>query len=224
MTTSSLKAGTHTIKASYAGDATFRSSAGTVKQTVNLYATTTTLISGLNPSVYGQAVTLTASVASAGTTAPTGTVTSKNGTTSLGSAAVSAGGTATLTTANLAAGTLELTAQYNGDSTNAKSTSAPLTLTVSQAQVTLTLSSTPDPSTAGKPVKLKATFASTGGLPKGTVTFSNGATILGTATIANGVASFSTTALPQGSDVVTASYSGTADYSAASGTVTQQVN
>jgi len=123
--TSRLKTGTHAIKATYIGDATFKkSSSSVVKQVVNLYTTTTALTSSPNPSTHGQAVTFTATVTSAGPT-PTGKVAFKDGTTGIGSAILS-GGVATLTKASLAVGTHPITAEYLGDSSSAKSTSAVL--------------------------------------------------------------------------------------------------
>jgi hypothetical protein len=75
-------------------------------------------------------------------------------------------------------------------------------------------------------VKFTATLTSNGGLPSGQpVTFSYNGTTLGTANVnAKGVATFLTTALPHGSEMVTAAYAGTVDYSSASATVTQVVN
>jgi hypothetical protein len=68
-------------------------------------------------------------------------------------------------------------------------------------------------------------LASNGSLPNGQeVTFSYKGTIFGTATINGGKATLSTMALPAGSDVVTASYAGNADYSSASTSVTQTAN
>ena len=78
-TTSALTAKTHTIKATYAGDAIFKPSTGTVTQTVIKYQTTTTLTSSPNPSQFGQAVTFTAHVTSTGP-APTGKVKFLDGT------------------------------------------------------------------------------------------------------------------------------------------------
>jgi hypothetical protein len=53
-TTAALTAKTHTIKATYAGDANFQASSGSVKQVVELYASTTTLTSSPNPSTSGR--------------------------------------------------------------------------------------------------------------------------------------------------------------------------
>ncbi len=162
-TTSTLSAKTHTIKATYIGDATFKSSSGTVKQVVQLYPSSVTApTSSLNPSVYGQSVTLTATVTSTAPSAPTGTVTFKNGTTSVGTAALNPSGLATLTKTNLPAGTLSITAAYNGDSETAKSTSASLAQTVNQAVVSMTLTSSPNPSNSGQSVKFTSTLTSTG--------------------------------------------------------------
>ena len=61
-TTSPLAAGNDTIKASYGGDTNFKTSSGTLTQTVNQDSTTTSVVSSANPSVYGQSVTFTATV------------------------------------------------------------------------------------------------------------------------------------------------------------------
>ncbi len=120
-TTSSLTVATHTIKATYPGDAEFKPSSGTGKQVVNKYQTTTTLTSIPNPSLFGQPVTFTAHVTSTGA-APTGTVRFLDGTTGIGQATLS-GGVAKLTKSNLAVGTHPITAHYNGDAASATSTS-----------------------------------------------------------------------------------------------------
>ena len=77
--------------------------------------TTTALTSSLNPSVFGQGVTLTAQVTGSGSLIPTGSVTFTNDTTTLGTIALSSSGSAVLTTAALTAGTHKLSAFYSGD-------------------------------------------------------------------------------------------------------------
>jgi hypothetical protein len=128
-TTSSLAARTHGIKATYSGDAAFKPSSGPVKQVVEKYATTTTLVPSVNPSSYGQAVTFTATVISSGPNASTGTVTFKDGSTGIGTATVS-GGVATLTKSKLAVGSHSIIGTYEGDAASAKSSSAVLTQVV----------------------------------------------------------------------------------------------
>jgi hypothetical protein len=227
LTTSFSKAGRYFVKASYPGDLFHKKSVGSVKQVVSLHSTTTAVSSSLNPSNYGQSVTLKATVTSTGPSVPTGTVTFKNGTASLGSVTLN-GSVAMLTKTNLPVGTLSIGAEYNGDSQNGKSTSPVLRQTVSQARISLTLSSSPNPSTTGKSVKFTATLSSNGGLPSGStnpVAFTLGSTTLGIVNPSSlGVATFLTTKLPMGSDEVTATYAGGTDYSSASNSVTQTVN
>jgi hypothetical protein len=222
--TSSLTAKTHTIKATYAGDATFKSSSGTVSQVVSLYTATVTLTASPNPSAYGQSVGLIATVTSGAPGGPTGTVTFKNGSTTLGTAPLT-GETALLATTKLPVGSDAVTAIYNGDAQDGKMTSAPFTQAVNPAMINMTFTSSPNPSTFGKAVKFTATLTSNGKLPNGqTVTFGYNGTNLGTGNISGGKAVFSTTTLPAGSDGVTATYAGSADYSPASASVTQTVN
>ena len=73
--TSSLAVGSHSITASYGGDTNDAgSSSGAVSQTVNPDATTTSVSSSANPSVFGQSVTFTATVTvnAPGAGSPTG--------------------------------------------------------------------------------------------------------------------------------------------------------
>jgi hypothetical protein len=224
MTTFST-AGAHRLSAAYAGDAYHNASTGSLVETVSTFATSVAIASTVNPTVYGQSVSFTATVVSAGGNIPTGTVTFKNGTALVGNGILNAGGVATVTTAVLPVGTDSITASYNGDSLDAKSVSSGLSQTVNLAQISMTLTSTPNPSTAGKSVKFTATLTSNGHLPTGSVSFSYNGSQLGTGVVnANGVAVFSTTALPSGSDIVTATYNQTTDYSEASASITQTVN
>jgi hypothetical protein len=130
-----------------------------------------------------------------------------------------------LTTTKLLLGSNSITVSYGGDSQNGKNTSSDFAQTVDPAQITMTLTSSPNPS-SGKSVRFTATLSSNGSLPKGElVTFTYNGTTLGTGLITSaGTASLLTTALPAGSDVVTATYAGSANYSSASNSVTQTVN
>ncbi len=224
-TTSGLSVKRHGIKATYAGDATYKTSSGSVVQVVEPYTTTTTLSTTPNPSNFGETVQLTAVVSNtSGSNIPSLKVKFMNGTTTLGTGTLDSTGTATLSTATLPVGSDSLTAEYEGDAENGKSTSSVLTQIVNPAQITISLSSTPNPSTLGKSVKFMATLKSNGSLPNNQkVTFSYGTTTLGTATITGGKVVFSTAALPRGSDVVTVTYVGNGDYGIASATTVQTV-
>ncbi len=194
---------------------------GTVFELVAIYATTTTLASSLNPSTYGQAVTFTATVTSAGPT-PTGTVTFKNGTTSLGSGSLSSG-VAKLKTSTLPAGTLSITATYPGDTANAGSTSKVLKQVVHKATSTSSVTSSVNPSTVGQKVAFTATVTSTTTTPTGTVKFMDGAKLLGTGTLAKGKTAFSTSSLSKGSHNITAVYEGTVNITGSTSPILVQV-
>ncbi|MFB7267217.1 Ig-like domain-containing protein, partial [Streptomyces nojiriensis] len=93
-TTSTLTVGSHTITAVYGGDTTHTASTSTpLTQTVQAADTTTTVLSGLNPSIAGQNVTFNATVtAAAASGTPTGTVTFKDGTATIGTGTLNGAG------------------------------------------------------------------------------------------------------------------------------------
>ncbi|MFI9260437.1 beta strand repeat-containing protein, partial [Streptomyces sioyaensis] len=231
VSTSTLDAGVHNVTATYSGDADFSASSGTDTQTVNQASTTTAVTSAPDPSVFGEAVTFTATVAvtSPGAGSPTGTVTfvidGAGGGTLTGTVS---GGTASVTTSTLEPGTHNVTATYNGDANFAGSVGTD-TQTVNQASTTTAVASAPDPSVVGESVSFTATVAPVSpgaGTPTGTVTFvidgGGGGTLTGT--LSGGTTTVSTSTLDAGVHNVTATYSGDADFSASVGTDTQTVN
>ena len=204
---------TNSITAVYSGDSTFTSSvspAVTVPVTVSSSSTTVTSLP-VSP-IFGQAVTLTATVAavSPGAGTPTGSVHFFDGTTSLGSGTLT-GGVATLTTSVLHIGANSITAQYSGDANFAVNTSPAVTVTVAAAATSsTTVSFSPSTPVFGQTVTLTATVAAVSpatGTPTGNVQFFNGSTSLGTETLTGGVGTLSTT-LPVASNSITAVYSG----------------
>lgn len=170
LTTSSLSIGTSTITATYPGDATFAASASpALAQVVNptsKFSTSTALISSLNASIYGQAVTWTATVRSTGSVVPTGKVTFTWGHT-IGSATLNSSGVATLTKSNLNADSYPLAAVYSGDAANLGSTSAVLNQVGLQTTSTATVTSSPNPSTKGQGVTFTAKITSPTVIAKG---------------------------------------------------------
>ncbi|MEU8540307.1 Ig-like domain repeat protein [Streptomyces sp. NPDC048717] len=157
----------------------------------------------------GQPVTLTAEVAcSEGT--PTGTVEfRRQDGTVVGTAEVGPNGTATLVTSDLGEGQHTITAYYLGDDTCPPSTSAPVTVTVTQAVSTTTLTASPTTVAPGDPVTLTAQVTCNVGTPTGTVEFFEGTTSLGTAPLGpDGTATLTTTDLALGSHHITAHYLG----------------
>ncbi len=180
-------------------------------------STSTTLgLSNASISV-GTSVTLTAGVSAASGAVSAGSVTFYDGSTSLTTAALNSSGQAAWSTTSLAAGTHNLTAAYGGTTSYAASTSTAKTLTVTPplVQSTLALSASVASSPQGLPVELIATATGESGstLPTGTVTLMNGATTLGTASLdPTGVANFTSTKLPIGSNTITATYGGDANF------------
>jgi hypothetical protein len=187
-----------------------------------LAATTTSLVSSLNPSNSGQSVTFTATVSSLSGT-PTGTVTFNDGATPLGTAALS-GGQAQLSTSTLSVGTHSITATYNGSATFSTSTSAALMQTVNATIVatTTTLTSSLDPSVSGQSVTLTATVSPS--TATGTVTFYDNGTSIGSAALSSGTAKLSISTLSVGTHPITATYNGDSkDSSSTSNIVSQNV-
>lgn len=141
LTTSLLAVGSHSITASYSGDSNFGGSISSpLTQVVAMVSTTTALSGSPNPGAVGQNVTFTATVSSATSSMPTGTVSFFDGSTQIGSAILSSG-VGVFVTSSLAAGSHVIAAVYSGDSNFNGSTSSSLTETVSPP--TFSLSSTP---------------------------------------------------------------------------------
>lgn len=169
-------------------------------------ASSTTLLSSLNPSTVGQSVTFTATVAG---TSPTGTVQFKDGIANLGSPVTLSGGVATFSTSALTQGTHPVTAVYGGDVDDAASTSPVVNQVVNPVGAGATstaLVSSLNPSMVGQSVTFTATVS--GATPTGTVQFFDGASSLGTAAASGGIATLTTSALTQGSHTITAAYGG----------------
>jgi Bacterial Ig-like domain (group 3)/Putative Ig domain len=152
--TNTLAVGSHTITASYSGDANFNPSTSTsMGQTVNPAPSIVTAQPSTSATSVGEPITFTATItAPPGTGTPTGTVTFMDGNTVLGRAPVNPVGPAsltesspsgvaptntplgtgsldevgyaTLTVPSLPAGAHSITAVYGGDATHAPSTTA----------------------------------------------------------------------------------------------------
>ncbi|MBI0295058.1 Ig-like domain repeat protein [Streptomyces sp. PRKS01-29] len=221
----------YTVTAAYSGDVNFSSSAGTDTQTVDPASTTTTVASAPDPSVVGQPVALTATVAAVapGAGVPTGTVTFDFGDGAPVASAPLAGGVATISHPYPSAGGFTVTATYNGGP-SFLSSSGTGAQTVGKAATTTAVVSAPDPTVSGQPVTLTATvvpIAPGTGVPTGTVTFDFGdGTATVTAPLADGLASLTRSyAGASGSPyTVTATYNGDTNYTASTGTDVHTVN
>jgi hypothetical protein len=243
-TTESLPGGSYNVTAHYGGSSTLAASnSSAIAVTVSAEASNTALqLNGcLDPASgkltttisygflcdfaalpYGQSATLTNPNGHA-----TGTVTFASGSTSLGSANLASNGIAEFQTALLPAGQDSVTASYPGDSSFKASVSTPLAMTVLRGTTSLVTFFNGATANAGSPVTVQAYFNldSQGLPPTGNIVFArNGKTIgtspitalpPGASSITGASATFTTSALPAGTDTVTASYVGDANYKAA---------
>jgi len=173
-------------------------------------ATTTTLASSPNPSVYGQTVLFSAAVSSASGT-PTGTVIFYDDSTQIGSATL-ANGSASMSTPALGAGSQAMTAAYQGSVTLEPSTSVPLNQVVNPETTTTSLQSSLNPALVERSVTYTATVTSQyGGAVTGTVTFQDNGAMIATVTLSANQAVYSTKYAKDGVHMITATYSGDAN-------------
>ena len=193
---------------------------GFVYNSAALSSTTTSLQSGASTSIYGGPITLTATVSPA---PPNGEVVwFMSGSTVIGSQTLS-NGSAQLNTTTTPVGSYSVTAVYPGDLTLSGSTSSAVSQTVSQASTTTSLKSSPNPSTFGQAVTLAATVSGQyGGTPTGSVTFSwgNESSIV---PLNSGLAVLMISALPEGTDSITAVYSGDTNFTGSTSSSLSQV-
>ena len=187
-------------------------------------ATTTTLSSSLNPSIYGQSVTFAATVTSSlGPPPNEETVTFTKGTTTLGTVALS-GGSASFTSSTLPAASYNVRAVYGGDANLVGSASNIVMQVVNKATTTTTLTSSQNPSSFGQSVTFTAHVAPQySGTVSGQVTFKNGTTALATVTLSSGVAKYTTKNLPVGTNPITGVYNGNPSFVASTSNTVNQV-
>jgi len=219
----SLTVGAHSITASYAGDAANASSTSAVFTETMQQATSQTAVTASASTITrGAAVTLTATVTGNGGT-PGGNVNFMDGTQALSTVAVNAAGTASFTVSTLTVGQHAITVVYAGDTNDAASTSAAFSVTVVQATPSLQIASSSNPSLAGTGVMFTATLKNGAATPAGSITWSDGATVLGTSVLgASGTSSYTANSLSVAQHSITATYSGDANNAAATSAVLAQ--
>jgi hypothetical protein len=231
--TTALSGGSHSITAVYGGDATHQTStSAVVGETISRAGTTLSLGTSTNSTVFGQSLTLTAtiSIVSPGAGTPGGTVTFLDGSTTIGTGSVNAAtNQATLTISSLAVGGHSITASYAGDTNFVGSTSSSVTDTVSQASTTTTLAAT-TATVYGQSVSFSATVAPVSpgaGTPTGSIQFVIDSVNFGSlVTLVNGSAvSAATNLLSVASHSIVAMYLDDANFTTStSAAATQVVN
>ena len=227
-TTSTLNVATHSITATFAGDANNGASASLpYSQVVNKTQTSTTVIAAPTPGIAGapEAITATVKVV-AGAATTSGLVTFTSGTTTLGSANLNTTtGTATINPV-LAPGTYSIVATYAGDNNDDSSVSTPaLPLTVNQATTQTAVTAAPNPAVVQATVTFTAKVTGAVAIPTGTVTFSANGTQIGTPAPLDGTgtATLAYSGLAAGTYTITAVYSGDTDNLGDTGTDATQL-
>ncbi|WP_432035505.1 beta strand repeat-containing protein [Streptomyces cucumeris] len=181
-------------------------------------ASTTAVTSTPNPSVFGQTVTFTATVASVppGTFTPTGTVDFTVDAGTPVTVPVDGAGQASFTTSSLSVGPHTVTATYSGDANLDPSTGTNIQQ-VNAAVTTTILTVSPNPAVCGQDVTLSATVATVppGAVPTGSVTFiiSDDGPALVQPLDTAGQASVTVPGLEVGAHLVAAFYSGDPGFS-----------
>jgi hypothetical protein len=230
--TTTLAVGSHTVSAVFSGDASFNGSTGTMAsaQVVSKAGTTTSVTSSVNPSVFGQSVTFTATVGATapGSGTPSGSVQFNVDGSTLGGPLVLSAGTASISTSALAVGTHAVTVSYGASASFNGSTGALAGgQSITKADSVTALTSSENPSKRNQSVTFTATVNPDppgSGSPTGTVAFIiDGGTPV-TVALANRQASLSTSALSAGDHTIMAVYSGDPGFNASSSVFTQTVH
>jgi Bacterial Ig-like domain (group 3)/Right handed beta helix region len=216
-------AGSYTVVASFAGSANYVPvQSAPVTFTIGVGVPMVSLTSSTTSAVYGQTITLIATVVAGGP--PSGTVTFLDDGTPLGTVSLNASGSATLTTALIATGANSVTAIYSGDSLFASANSSAALASISRAATTVVF--LPTPVLKKKKVvseKLTAEIKPAyldGSLPTGSVTFEIltkkkkkiHTKVLGTAALTGGNATLTLKAKSVVGKVITIVYGGAPDF------------
>jgi hypothetical protein len=223
----------HVISAVYNGDATHFASTNTATVTLTVYETTKVVVTAVpaSPSQLGSPVTFTAtiSVTDGGTVPLDGTVTFTDSLTPLnGNTVPINGGVATFTTSSLLEGVNVITATYTPATSNLIQGSVGTLNQDVVSSATVSLTSSPNPSTYGGTVTFTVTVPDSGTLaatgkvnivitPVGQTSPTYPLTVTLAGNPGTGTATIAT--LPVGSYNATASYAGDSNFTAATGTL-----
>jgi hypothetical protein len=218
--------GTHTLQASYSGDANFSASTSPpVSFTVAKIATLTSLSPSTTTPALGAPLPVMATVTplSSGPNPPTGSVAFTMDGVTQGIQPLTSGtpATASMTLPALPPGGHTLGAVYTGDTYYATSTAAGVQVTVPKSPTTMSIAPATTTPAGGSSLAVSATIVATSPgstLPTGTVNFTIDGTTVVTAPVIAGTPARATgtiPAIPGGTHVLAATYSGDNYYSSA---------
>ena len=230
-----LPLGNNTITAQFVGDSNYSQSAVSNSAVIDNQEATSTALTSSNPTIqHGSSVTFTAVVTpiQAGGPAMTGTVQFTSNGTPFGSPVTLVGGQAQISTSSLPGGSLLIYANYSGD-VNYESSYSYLTETVLLLSTTTAVTTSNAAIQQGTSVTLTAKVAPVGsGGPAltGSVQFysavsaSGGGNPIGSAvTLTAGQAQLTTSAIPSGTQLVLATYSGDTNYATSTASTAEVV-
>ncbi len=217
-----LSVGSHNLNARYNGAPLALPSNSTVvtQKVVIIENTATAFTVSPNPATLNQTVTFTAKVTPVGgAIIPTGIVNFYHGNTLLGSATLNGSGVGTWTTHSLPIGSYTVFAKFvaSAQFLGSQSTYAYLLVKPLPIATSTTLTSNLSATTFNGSITFTAAVTPASGMtfPTGTVNFMLGNLKLGVGTLnSTGKATLTTTALPAGSDYITAQFPGQGNFSA----------
>jgi hypothetical protein len=225
-----LSGGAHVITVLYAGT-DVPSTGGPLVQNVTAATSSTVLTSTVNPTVFGQPVSIDAAVASSCAGSVVGSVQFQADGVDLGGPQpVDGSGRASITTSGLMVGTHSITAVFTSSNSDMQGSSGslPSGQIVHPADTSTSVSSSDDPSEYGATVAFTATTSVTppgSGTASGTTQFQDNGIDLGTSqTVSAGQSSVTTANLPVGSHTISASYvSDNVNFNSSTGSTIQSV-
>ncbi len=218
----STAVGTHTLTAQYSGDTTYTGTQLLASHAVTGIPTTVLFTLTTPTTLYfGQTVDGFASVTASDNSQLAGTITFYDDTRNICTIPVAANLSCPAAAGTgFTTGQHRLTAVYSGDTTHATATSNIAIVTILPNTTTATLNASATSIPAGQPLTLAAAVYAAFSTPTGAITLFDGQTAIGSATLApngaaNGSATFTTSTLTPGPHTLTAAYSATANFNAA---------
>jgi hypothetical protein len=204
-----LGEGSHQIAGVHVDDALRTpNQSNVITLTGRLANTLSTLRSAQNPTSFGTPIHITASFSANRGVNPSGTAILMEGKQVVGSAVVE-NGSANFDVSGLSTGAHTLYVSYPGDSNYHNSSSPNLVQVVDRDAAVFAIRSSKNPAPFGMPFTLVAT---TSNAATGTVTFTEGQTVLGTGSLNGGVVKITVSNLVAGSHTISVVYSGDQNY------------